>query len=307
MRKMFNKIVNVLFTDNQWLLAWRNLGAKKWMVIEQPKNVSRADPFIICEKGIYYLFFEEFDRNVNRGIIRVGVLDINRSKLNNIQTILDTGYHCSFPFIIKVGGKYYFTAETTDQNCLNLYEFTNFPYVLCHKKKILEDISAVDPVVYKNKDGYFLMVNKIDENGSYDNNVTIYYSKSLLEENFCLVDSINIGEENGNKTLRNAGGIIEYEGNLLRPVQDCRIRYGHNIYICKVDALSPSEYKESFFLDTRKPWKFIANHTLNRHKGIEVTDFKRTEILSRRVLGNLLKFVRYKLKHVSEIRKTNEI
>ena len=55
--EFFTKLYDVLFPVHQWYILYKKNGEEHWRRLKQPKNVSRADSFIVYENGRYYIFF----------------------------------------------------------------------------------------------------------------------------------------------------------------------------------------------------------------------------------------------------------
>ena len=51
----------------------------------------------------------------------------------------------------------------------------------------------------------------------------------------------------GNDYGRNSGSVFKYQGNWMRPTQDCKEGYGENVSIFKIDILSETDYHETLF------------------------------------------------------------
>ena len=70
--------------------------------LSSPREVFWADPFVIAENGLYYIFVEEFVYSKDRAHISVLTLDRECNLLNSAK-IIEKPYHMSYPFIFKVG------------------------------------------------------------------------------------------------------------------------------------------------------------------------------------------------------------
>ena len=52
---MLYKIINVLFGTHQWKIIYRKKNNSNWIEFNQPKNLSRADPFLFYLAPIFSL------------------------------------------------------------------------------------------------------------------------------------------------------------------------------------------------------------------------------------------------------------
>jgi hypothetical protein len=76
------------------------------------------------------------------------------------------------------------------------------------------------------------------------------------------------------RTIRGAGAVFLQDGKLLRPSQDCSVRYGYRLNFHQITALNPEEYREKtvFALDPGNWTGLIGVHTYNQCPGAEVVD-----------------------------------
>ena len=76
------------------------------------------------------------------------------------------------------------------------------------------------------------------------------------------------------RTARPAGHIFSQNGNLIRPSQDCSVRYGYALNFNRITKLSETEYEE--IPETRlepSPGKnILATHTFNKADGMTIID-----------------------------------
>lgn len=74
---------------------------------------------------------------------------------------------------------------------------------------------------------------------------------------------------------RPAGELFFCGGELIRPAQDCSLRYGYAVVLHRVKRISPSEYEEET-IETILPGCYqrglVATHTLNSNADYEVVD-----------------------------------
>ena len=147
---MFNiikKIIENLFKTHQWCILIKKSNESVWVRLKQPKDVSRADPFIVYKDGKYYIFFEEFDIKKRHGYLCAGEYCQNCNEIKNIRVILNEKYHLSFPNVFLYKNEYYMIPESSENKTIDLYKFINFPYNLVKIKTLINNISAADNVL----------------------------------------------------------------------------------------------------------------------------------------------------------------
>jgi len=79
------------------------------------------------------------------------------------------------------------------------------------------------------------------------------------------------------RRARGAGKIFTQEGRLVRPAQDCSVRYGYAIALNQIRLLNESEYEEfpgEWILPSWYPG-LRATHTISSGAGIEIRDGSR--------------------------------
>ena len=272
MFNFFKKLYWIIFSTHQWFILYKNKDSDKWIRLKQPKNVSRADSFIVYENGRYYIFFEEFDIKKRHGYLCVGELDQSNNTLKNVKSILKKDYHLSFPNVFKYKDKYYMIPESHANNSVDLYEFIDFPYKLQKVKTLLKGNYA-DSVLLNYKNNWFLFTNKSEEkNDLHSKNLSIFISNDFLNEEFKEYHNNPVVTD---QTYARMGGQFFTQNNkLYRVSQDCKKRYGYKINIMEVMKLNQTEYQEKCVKMLYPPKGYIAFHTLNSAKDIEVADGK---------------------------------
>ena len=268
---ILKKIYWIVFSTHQWYILYKNKGANEWIRLNQPNNVSRADSFVVYKNNKYYIFFEEFDIKTRHGYLCVGELNQKQNSLDNVKVILDKEYHLSFPNVFKYKNKYYMIPESHANNSIDLYEFMQFPYRLKKIKTILKGNWA-DSVVLNYHNKWYLFANKsINDDDLHSKNLSIFVADDLFDK---FKQTHNNPVVTDSEFARNGGKFIQKDDKLYRISQDCKTRYGYKINIMKVETLNEKEYKEKCIKMIYPPKGYIAFHTLNSAKDIEVADGK---------------------------------
>ena len=78
-------------------------------------------------------------------------------------------------------------------------------------------------------------------------------------------------------SARPAGRIFLHNGSLIRPSQDCSVRYGYAINFNRIITLTETDYAETCEQIFKPPLKgpILATHTFNNMAGLTVIDAKR--------------------------------
>ena len=206
-------------------------------------SVILADPFLLVRNGVLYLFYEHLTRWFGIGRICMRSTRDLQTWTNEVD-VLKEPFHLSFPYVFEDGGEVYMLPETGGNKSISLYVaedemLTRWRLV----KKIKEDDEPwYDSVIYNNNGSYYLFTGHDDNAAQIQH---LFVADSLMgpyvEHPF---SPIAQGRDCG----RNAGSIIEDNGQLFRPVQVCMSSYGEQTSLMEIETLSPTEYKEVSFL-----------------------------------------------------------
>jgi hypothetical protein len=231
-----------------------------------------ADPFIIKNNNINYLFFE-YKNLQNKGVI--GCINLD-SKPYNIDIVLEQSYHMSYPFIFIESNKFYMIPETHGSNRLELYEAVDFPNKWKLHHYMIENINLSDTTLFKYNDIYWLFTTLNNNNKK----LTIFYSDDLFSKNW-----VKHPYSIDNHSNRCAGKIFIKNNMIYRPsqksikyrlnVKSSRI-YGHSLIIYEIQTLTKTEYIEKNITNIKPSWfpNIYGTHTLNFNEDYIVWDGK---------------------------------
>ena len=213
-----------------------------WKRIDAPLGYYFADPMVIANNELYYVFFEYFDYSV--GKLAYYTLDANLN--HSPPTYIDIGNvpHLSYPYVFKHNDKFYMIPESCNLNAINLYECTQFPDKWKLGKTLIPNIHAVDTnfCVYNSMFWLFTTVYRDQKN-----HFCIYCATDLFGEwkEHSIVNTRSSMNTNENIT-RGGGMMFERNGELIRPAQDSKSGiYGEKVILYRIDKLTPDEYIET--------------------------------------------------------------
>jgi len=271
---------HLLKKKSEWNIAyiranWKNnFRINKVVEIPNPENHWFADPFLVNKGKNYYIFFEDFSLKKKKGSISCIKVNLNNKK-EYFKEIIKENFHLSFPFIFKYKQNYFMVPESSENNSLRLYKCIKFPNKWKFYKKIMKNINCVDPVIFKWKNKWILLISK-PENTFLYNKLYAYTSKNPLSNDWKPLTSNPVVKSN--ILGRNAGLIQEKKGRIYR-VSQAYIsgNYGAYISINKVLNILKNKYHEkkikSIFPFSKKNIKGI--HTLNYVKNFTVFDYSK--------------------------------
>lgn len=240
-------------------------------------SVILADPFLFVKDGILYLFYEHLTQWFGKGRICMRSTHDLKKWTDEVDVLVEP-FHLSFPYVFEDEGKVYMLPETGGDKSIRLYEaedetLTRWKLV----KKLKEDEEPwYDSVIHKYNGKYYLFTGHDDD----IHQIQHLFVADRLTEPFTEhpVSPIASGRGCG----RNAGSIIEHNGELYRPVQVCVNSYGEQTSVMRIETLTPTEYKEflyqkNIFNTEQKPYGW-GGHQWNSVKfmgrKIVATDYR---------------------------------
>ena len=278
-RKLTRKLRSLLLAERtQWFVAYRARKGTRTVMSDRdgfravpwPRGRFYADPFLIKRNGKTYLFFEDFDFQKSRAAISYAEV-ASDGQLSAPCTALAGNHHLSYPFLIEIKGSVYMIPETKERKTIELYRALEFPEKWVLVKNIAENVLAVDSTVFEQSGKFWLFTNIAVPGGSTFDELHLFYADSLEGEWTPHPKNPVVSDV---RQARPAGNLF-YEGNkLIRPGQDCSLRYGYAMTLNEVQILSENEYRERPCGRIEPDWSpgSICTHTYNRTDEFEVLD-----------------------------------
>jgi hypothetical protein len=275
-RRVWKKIRSLVILD-QWIVlvapstGYKSLSWKNFKALVPPSDRFWADPFIWFRDNKYYVFIEEVPYSTYRGRIVCLTLD-KELNIQSSQIVLERPYHLSYPFLFEYEDQLYMIPETGKNNRVELYRCTHFPDQWEFLKTLMDNVHARDTTLLEADSRWWLFTN-IQEVGNLSwDNVHLYYANNPLSDQWTphprnpIVRDIH--------SARPAGRIFSDNGKLIRPSQDCSVRYGYAINFNQIVTLTETDYVENCE-HTFKPApanSIHATHTYNEMAGVTVID-----------------------------------
>lgn len=233
------------------------------------RSVYNADPFVITTEKDTYLFFECYNYRQGKGHIEV-VCKSNRFRKPKV--VLEEPFHLSYPFVFEHDGTVYCLPECHQAERLYLYRFNEENLQLERDAELIDHIQAIDPTLLFSDGRWNLFFTQKDQPS-----VKLYrYVADDLRgpyrphwNNPVKVDCAD---------ARMAGAFFKWNGQRVRPAQECIRYYGTAVCLNRVDALDNDQYKETPIerIQPITQSKFKKGlHTINGNDQVTVLDGKR--------------------------------
>jgi hypothetical protein len=193
-----------------------------------------ADPFLINEDGLWYMFFEVVRTKENRGDIGVATSEDGLTWRYK-QIVLSESFHLSYPHVFKWKDEFYMIPESKGASSVRLYKADNFPTGWSYMATMLEG-KFIDSSVFFYQDRWWMLTSNPKKT------LRLFFTDDLLAP----------WTEHPKSPLykkdpfrgRMGGRVVMYNDHLLRFAQDIKFVYGNEVRAFKIIKLTPTEYEE---------------------------------------------------------------
>jgi hypothetical protein len=242
--------------------------------IEPPRNCYQADPFFWKYAEDTWCFFETYNYRTRTGFISAGRLESGR--LTDVRTVLEPGYHLSFPFLFMHEGQLFMMPESCASRRIELWRCTAFPDSWELHRTALEGTNPADSTLAKIDGQWWLFANICDDPfGDMNSELHLFRADSPMLEtlephplNPVVFDS---------RCARNAGRIFLHDGAFYRPAQDnSHGTYGYGLQLMRIEELTMERYRETSVRHIAPTFKrgVIGCHHIDQFDGRIIFDVR---------------------------------
>lgn len=279
-RAAVHRIYRLLYRAPHWRVGWRrvtgpdvvdlgDLPPSGWRDLADDGWHFYADPFPIVVRGTTYLFVEDFDHRLGRGVISVVPFDRDGPTASP-WPVLEHRVHLSYPFVLEDAGQMWMIPETSGAGTVELYRATRFPDAWALEEVLLDGMEVNDATPFR-YGGRWWLSGTVRTGGSCSDSLHLWSADRLQgpwtphARNPVLVDIAS---------ARPAGRVVQRDGRLIRPVQDGRQGYGAALALAEVTRLDDDAFEQRVVsrLEAGPGWPGTRLHTLNRAGSLEVID-----------------------------------
>jgi hypothetical protein len=271
-----------LYRTPHWRVGWRLLEpgepdvmatlahpAGGWRDLPDDGFHFYADPFPFVHRDETWLFVEDFDHRVGRGVISVVGFD-DHGPVGAPTTVLEHEVHLSYPFVLEHEGEVWMVPETSAAGTIELYRADPFPHRWTREAVLVDGVEASDATLLQHA-GRWWMLATVRQGGSFSDTLTAWSAEHLTGPwtphpmGPLLVDIAS---------ARPGGRVVVRDGRLLRPVQDNRTGYGASMLLTEITRLDDGGFAQQVLapLGPSPQWPGRRLHTLNRAGRLEVVD-----------------------------------
>jgi hypothetical protein len=192
-----------------------------------------ADPFIICNNSLFYMFFEILDKTSGKGIVGLATSK-NGDEWNYERAVLKENFHLSYPYVFWHENEHYMIPESSEAGKVLLYKSKNFPYEW-EKVGGIMDGNYVDSSIFYYRNKWWLFAAK-------GGNLHLFFSDTL--EHDWREHPKNPLITNNHNITRPGGRVIVDDDIIYRYTQDGQPNYGSAVRVFKIKKLTESDYEE---------------------------------------------------------------
>lgn len=229
--------------------------------------ITVADPFMVYEDNVWYMFFEV--KNARTKQTDIG-LATSKDALNWTykQIVLDEPFGLSYPYVFKWNNNFYMIPESHQAESVRLYKAVSFPTKWAFVGNLLQGDKYVDSSVFYYNNKWWLFACKASNNKS--DNLHLYYADELTGP-WVEHPSSPIIKADAN-IARSGGRVLVLEDRIIRYAQDDDPTYGNQVWAFQVTKLTTTSYNEEEISESPilkasgTGWNAQGMHNIDPHK-----------------------------------------
>lgn len=199
-----------------------------------------ADPFLVKEKNIWYMFFEVFNSLSKKGEIGLATSE-DEVQWQYQHIVLDEIFHLSYPYVFKWQDDYYMLPESFEAKAVRLYKAVDFPTTWSFVTTLINGRAYVDPSIFYYNATWWLFAG-LGALGYQSDTLRLYYAYDLMGPWLEHPQSPII--EDNLRAARPAGRVLVLNDTIVRYAQDCYPFYGTQVRAFAITELTPTTYHE---------------------------------------------------------------
>ncbi|MBI2557995.1 hypothetical protein HYW20_01625 [Candidatus Woesearchaeota archaeon] len=210
------------------------------LTIQDVKDIKAeflADPFLVHENGMWYMFFEVLNKDTNQGDIAYAAgKDVFHWSYGKV--VLDEPFHLSYPYVFKWDGVYYMVPESYQaNNSVRLYKADIFPTKWVYVKTLIQGRDFVDSSIFYYNDEWWILTSPTS-----NDKLWLYHANDMMGE--WKEHPLSPVVKNNKNFSRPGGRILEYDGKLFRFAQAAEPAYGVMVNAFEITELTTESYEE---------------------------------------------------------------
>ncbi|WP_121990367.1 glucosamine inositolphosphorylceramide transferase family protein [Nitrospira lenta] len=223
-----------------------------------------ADPFMINAGGMWYMFFELYNRASHGEIGYATSLDGLTWTYQRV--VLAEPFHLSYPYVFEWAGEYYMIPESHLTGEVRLYRARRFPDQWEQAGVLLKGHAYSDSSIIRHEGRWWMWTES--SQGRFDT-LRLYMAEELLGP--WEAHPRNPIIELNAQRARPAGRVIQVGARLIRFSQNCYPTYGVDVRAFEITELSPTAYQSEATSDgpvlgpSGSGWNKCGMHHIDAH------------------------------------------
>ncbi|HEY6346327.1 MAG TPA: hypothetical protein VIY49_32970 [Bryobacteraceae bacterium] len=228
-----------------------------------------ADPFLVSYENRLWLFYEDMLPKTGHG--RLAVMPALEQGAE-ASVILEKPYHLSYPCVFEHGGDWWMVPESAGNKTVDLYRARRFPYEWEDAKTLIQGPQLKDTTPFLHEGRWYFFTTALLPGRAL---VSLLFTAEALDAPWRLHPASPLTGDAS--WARSAGPISQWKGRLVRPVQDCLVKYGYSIKLREILELSPTDLEERPMEEILPSWQpgIRATHTFCPAGGALALDARR--------------------------------
>jgi hypothetical protein len=223
-----------------------------------------ADPFLLREGNLWYMFFEVMNERTYKGEIALALSHDSRAWTYQGRVLVEP-FSLSFPYVFRWEDQVYMLPDGYQQERLQLYRAESFPRGWRPVATVLQH-DVADASIFRHDNRWWLIA---CTNPRRNDELRLYRADDLTgpwhehPQSPIVTDNPH--------SARPAGRVLPWGQSLVRYTQDCALRYGSRVRAFEVTHLTPTVYAERAIaappLQDAAPgaWNSAAMHHVDAH------------------------------------------
>ena len=167
------------------------------------------------------------------------------------RTVLREDCHLSYPQVFSHQGRWYLLPESCARSNLVLYEADALPGPWRPAAELLSGVRVADATLWQEDDGSWALLacRGADQGPLYD--TLVEYRSAQLLGPWQAAGPAPVRVDGA--TARPAGPRFRWRGRWLRPVQDCRVRYGWGAHLLETNLRADNRVMDERLVASLSP------------------------------------------------------
>jgi hypothetical protein len=226
-----------------------------------------ADPFLIDDGNLWYLFFEVYNVQTEQGDLAVATAPLDDPRdMTYRGVVIDEPFHLSYPYVFRWEDDYYLIPESFETESIRLYRSTHFPDEWELVATLVSGRDYVDPSILRFDDHWWLFSADTGNDTLYlfeSDNLTSGWKEHVASP-------IVVADPH---KARSSGRVVTHEGHPYRFTMDVQPSFGtHAVRAFEITELTTHSYAEKearaepIIQPDGEGWNGQAMHQLDAHR-----------------------------------------